>query len=218
MADVQLDEFWNKTLRQAKELDTRGTGLTAEIRATDSSGDVFISKVEFGNAPCFLPVRVERISENSKLKATFVMDEYESRMIEGKLFYWPKAVRILAGAGDTVLGELRFKTLQWSVNTPNPKGIFTLDITSADTIYDEDVRTIIRSRRQLALPSDLLGAMLPPRPSSRVHSTASQTQLPGYRQLMASTLTGSRGVYWASACCVRRPSFGTIHGRQRPDA
>jgi hypothetical protein len=145
--DLYEDRTWQNILSHARvvssslsagELEFEIPGGKAYGEATES-----VFRVRLGADPSFMPVEIKRVSNDGGILCRISIPSYNVTSINGEEKYTPQEVRMEnMYAGKTVVTEI-VSLDSVELGSDLPAGIFTIDYTRADVIYDEDYRLVI---------------------------------------------------------------------------
>ena len=151
LIDVTNDNIWEKKIAKAKLITTSDQTpgqMVAEFPGGVMDGKDFVFHVYFGDNPDWLPVRINRVETNGTVITSTVIEEYESVTIDGRILYLPKSVDWTLPSEEGRL-PIRFRTNveQCQINKELPPDIFTIDYSSADIVWDDDLRVFLKTEK-----------------------------------------------------------------------
>lgn len=155
LEEVLNNEIWSKKLANVKVVtvpDQTPGQIVVEI-----PGGIqvlvekkFVYHVYFSEEPDFLPAKISWVDETGR---TFKVLEFVYNIIEldGRKTYWPQIVRGIVmwppiATAENVTADFNVKTEFLKINQGLPSNIFTLDISSAETIYDDNLKIFIKQK------------------------------------------------------------------------
>jgi hypothetical protein len=141
-------------LREAKVVSNgdSGNGFVFEIparKSLDSKGGFDMYRVHFGENPDYMPIKIVGLRSDDSASITFTINEYQVVDYKGDRTYWPKSVttEIMANKIVTFVDKTTIKKLD--VGKDIPPEIFTLDFTSADVVWDDDLEMPVKTKNML---------------------------------------------------------------------
>ncbi len=151
LEDVLNAETWNRKLASARIVtapDQAQGQVVVEIPGGILIGKAFVYHVYFSDKPDFLPAKISWVDETGR---TFKSLEfvYNATDLDGKQTYWAQSVRLLGmpiAGTETIIYDLNVKTEFLEINQELPPDIFTLDISSAETIWDDNLKLFIKQK------------------------------------------------------------------------
>lgn len=119
------------------------------------SGDIGY-RVHFGQDPDYMPIQITAFSE--KGKSIVKIDEYYSIEVNEKRTYWPKSVKhesSKAKNGKVVKMYMDTTIRTLELGKELPPGIFELDFTRADLVWDDDLEMAVKHPKGYVRTPDL---------------------------------------------------------------
>lgn len=156
LKDVLNDEMWQKKLAPAKI--SIVPNLSPGQIVVEITGGIlfalekpFVYHIYFNNesdSPQFLPVKINLIVSGRTFKSFEF--EYEPMDLDGKQMYWVRSAHMLSTwpihGKETIVYERTIKTEFLEINKELSSDIFTLDISSAKSIWDNNLKKFIKQK------------------------------------------------------------------------
>lgn len=167
LEDVLNDETWRKKVANARIVMTSDQvqgQVVVEIPGGVLIGKEFVFHVYFRDAPDFLPAKINWVdTEGETFKSIEIV--YEAMDLDGKQTYWPKSVH---GVGmplpGTIIEELNVETEIFEINQELSSDIFTIDFSSAEVIWHNDLELFVRQKGGFYPPKLLVNPPESPKP------------------------------------------------------
>ena len=154
--DLQDDAAWERILKSVRAGQSTNGWLVAKIPAGRLGDKECHFRIYFGQDPNFMPRKIERVSEDGNVSARFTIEEYVVVNANGKNTYWPKAVRFETIVDGNVQINCETTLRMLDIGTPLPPGVFTIDHTLADTVWDDDVQIAVKTKKSFRVSPGIL--------------------------------------------------------------
>lgn len=179
IAEIRDDARW-KALCARATVASNGNGETVvtlrtpgeETSARDTATTTITMCSQEGLT--HLPRIIEYPPDKHGIVTRVIIDDYQSVQIKGYQRSLPKTTRVLAIQDGKVVCSYHATIEALDVGMPVPPGIFTLDASKANTVYDEDVQVFIKTLGGFRLPEEaLLSPTSPLKPAIAAMTTPS---------------------------------------------
>jgi hypothetical protein len=147
--DLTSESLWQDILKLAKVISDRGPGneLVFEFPGRGSLDDrtgIDVFHVYFGTDPDYMPVKVVGFSKHG-FEYTWMVEEYQEVEHNQVLTQWPKTVNTVTMEKGKFAVSERSIIKVLSVGENIDPGIFDLDFTSADSVWDDDLGMTVKA-------------------------------------------------------------------------
>jgi hypothetical protein len=148
-AHVVNEALWERKLTDAKIV-TIPNQLPDETIIRVAGGILdkreFVFHVHFGKHPDYLPSKIDRVDMDGN-NITSAQIEYERVDQDGTETYWPKSVSYFGQFADGKASvEFRADREECQIDGELPSDVFTLDYGRAETVWDDDLGSFLRTK------------------------------------------------------------------------
>jgi hypothetical protein len=147
LTDVLSAQTWQTRTSNAQTLKTPDEvsgQAVMKVPGAVMEGKEFSFQVYFGPTPDYIPSKINWVDVNGNVINLAEIPAYQAAILNGIQVYWPKSVRHanMDGQGN-VLVESTAEIQICQINVDLPADIFTIDPSSARTIWDNDSEMLL---------------------------------------------------------------------------
>ena len=145
LTDVIDTEKWDEKIGIAKVVvmsDQKAGQMVIETPKNLMEGKESVSRVYLGDIQDYLPLKTNVVDANGNIITSTEITAYNIIVLNGKQTYWPKSVRF---SGKDAQAELNTdaEVEVCQINECLPPDIFTVDSSSARSIWDDDDKKFV---------------------------------------------------------------------------
>jgi len=150
LADVLDSETWQEKAANAKVITTPGQApgqVVAEIPGGVSRGKEFVWHVYFGGDCDYLPSKINRVDKQGNIMSSSTITAYKAIDLNGKQTYWPESINyLIMDTPKVTVVEFNAQINVCQINGDLPAGIFTIDSSKANGIWDDDAGVFVKQK------------------------------------------------------------------------